>query len=613
MKGEPILHLRGGTLEVQCTGSLRPPSGIVGRLRFGEVSVSIEPSQGLEIEWWDPDGQIHDNILGGGPILFEECDYGIQVRSRAPSGRPEVSTRDQRLLRNMAAMGEDYLAGSFNLKGQVGSLALTIRDRSTSITLVLEVVPTKMDYATDYVQIVNDISQASRALALSYFRATTSAVGRGGNSELNLDWLTILRDEIERLDRACRYIQAHPHRALDRQVTPTRIEKIRRPSQRVIRAIQRGKGAGQWTSLPTGERVRSMIPSNAAFETSHTPENRWLADQLRAIALRLAGVYREMEGHLRGLQRSRGTRSQIERQETICNEVLSMARRVDNLAVLPIFATAMPLERPDFSSLVLLSRAGYSDAYRTCMALRIALSPLGEGTPSSVKNVAQLYETWCFLQVVRRVAAATRAPVMLSPETVPPTPGQLDVALRSGAASAIRFDLPGGQLAVLYNPRYPGLTGAQKPDVVINVERDGMPSLFIVFDAKYRLDASRGYTDQFGIPGPPVDAINALHRYRDAIVIDARTAPRRPVVRGAALYPLPLDLSEDYGESVFPSALDSIGIGAIPLLPGNEGILDSWLRWLLDLPFKALTDAAPPFEPQRPRFTAPLSPPRLAP
>ena len=92
---------------------------------------------------------------------------------------------------------------------------------------------------------------------------------------------------------------------------------------------------------------------------------------------------------------------------------------------------------------------------------------------------------------------------------------------------------------ISYNLEYPGLTGDQRPDIVLRFQHAGWPELIVVFDAKYRVDGSRNYVRRFGLPGPSQEAINALHRYRDAIVVSSeQRGLERPVVRGAALYPL---------------------------------------------------------------------------
>lgn len=59
-------------------------------------------------------------------------------------------------------------------------------------------------------------------------------------------------------------------------------------------------------------------------------------------------------------------------------------------------------------------------------------------------------------------------------------------------------------------------TVPQKPDIVLQLTKndlqEGMKMTYL-FDAKYRIDGK----DKNGVDVPPEDAINQMHRYRDAI------------------------------------------------------------------------------------------------
>src|SRR3990172_8126861 len=64
--------------------------------------------------------------------------------------------------------------------------------------------------------------------------------------------------------------------------------------------------------------------------------------------------------------------------------------------------------------------------------------------------------------------------------------------------------------------------------ILLTLMRPGAPLVQFVIDAKYRLDVSDDYISVFGCAGPPVDAVNALHRYRDAIALGPSHAPHSP-------------------------------------------------------------------------------------
>jgi hypothetical protein len=271
-----------------------------------------------------------------------------------------------------------------------------------------------------------------------------------------------------------------------------------------------------------------------------------------------------------------------------------MQERVARLLEGEAIAAASSEARSDFASLTLLGRPGYREAYRALVTLRLGLSVHGEDVELSVKDLDQLYEVWCFIRIIRLLAAKATEPPRLSDVIRPRATGGLRVALRQGRTSAVELTVAGTKLVVLYNQTYPGLTGPQRPDIVIEVHHTGWPQMFIVFDAKYRLDASEEYVSAFGGPGPPIDAVNQLHRYRDAIVLaTADESAERPVVKGAALFPL-AD-TEEFTQHKLWQSLESLGIGALPFLPDTTELVEAWVESLLAAPPGDLAEPGPPF------------------
>jgi hypothetical protein len=100
-------------------------------------------------------------------------------------------------------------------------------------------------------------------------------------------------------------------------------------------------------------------------------------------------------------------------------------------------------------------------------------------------------------------------------------------------------------------------------------------------DAKYRLDTSENYRNYYGSLGPPEDAINIMHRYRDAILerpSRAADVPNRTVIQAAALFPSSVEASSKYDSSKLWNALQTIGVGALPFLPDNRVWVKNWLQ-----------------------------------
>lgn len=73
-----------------------------------------------------------------------------------------------------------------------------------------------------------------------------------------------------------------------------------------------------------------------------------------------------------------------------------------------------------------------------------------------------------------------------------------------------------------------------------------------------------------------------MHFARAAIIENGRTTggekvPWRTIVQATAVFPYREQVDGGYRESLLWKSLAKIGIGAVPLLPGDEGYLREWL------------------------------------
>jgi len=181
--------------------------------------------------------------------------------------------------------------------------------------------------------------------------------------------------------------------------------------------------------------------------------------------------------------------------------------------------------------------------------------------------------------------------------------------LKDGFAGAFEFERSDGVKAKLAHEPLFTKSGvkvrsyltSQKPDIVLEVTLPAPSHKHFIwlFDAKYRIKTikSRYDDDNVDIDASdyvPDDAINQMHRYRDALIRldqdrkhtsqeDIKAKKSRPVFGAFALYPGYFDqpnLSNPYTE-----AINEVSIGAFALLPSAvEGHTEhqSGQYWLLD-------------------------------
>ena len=171
--------------------------------------------------------------------------------------------------------------------------------------------------------------------------------------------------------------------------------------------------------------------------------------------------------------------------------------------------------------------------------------------------------------------------------------------LGKGEHSRILFRKDGVELAELvYNPKNTewvndniGMTHfvvptvPQKPDIVLQLTKNDLQKdmkMTYLFDAKYRIASKLGN----GVDVPPDDAINQMHRYRDAIYYrDYVEAPlKKEVIGGYILFPgdgKPIDVEM----AKFYQTIKEVNIGAFPLRPNDERnrlLLENFIQELIE-------------------------------
>lgn len=586
-----LLRVRTPHWELEIRGPHAPPAGVMagvetdrpGLLRFAgsvdDLTCDYLDQQG-EAQTWDSEESV-------GPLLFEDTSYHLYVAG--VDNAPSVVHRDPLFGRDLSAHPRQrVVSGTFNLGRQVGETSFDILVDGHSVGITLEVVPTKIDYATDYRALVEEVRATSRSLALAFLRSTHQSAAHSSSQRATaLEWIASLTACAEDVTQAVHQINQRPYRHLLRRVEPESSHRLRRPDAVARRSIMRGKGSGRFDQVEGVGPVREKVPAVVARTTLDTPEHRWIADQLLSVAQRLQLM-------ARGLRESTRSDSTSARERARLEEVLSLGRQMQVLARIDVLAGVSRLSQASSPSLTLLSAPGYRECYRALSSLRLALELDGDAMALELKDLHDLYEIWCFLEVVAITSRVTGAEPHAE-AAISSGAGGLKITLRQGQRSDITFRGEDRALTLSYNRTYNGDTGSHRPDIVIVVHSEDRPELVIALDAKYRVDASPAFRSRHGAPGPPVDAVNELHRYRDAIVSDFDRQLYRPTVRGAALFPLTENETPGYVErSSLYRSLGSLGIGALPFLPGNTALVEAWLTTVLGLSNDELEWNGPP-------------------
>lgn len=513
-----------------------------------------------------------------GPQLFEQTDYTVFIKSKTPEPI-SLETQNPALIRNLKIFDEGRLIiGTINFGSQVGrSEFLTRTGDEPEFKFEVEVYPSKLD-PRDYNQILDEVQDIMTGLILEYLKSTFS-LGSSKNvpKPTHLEWLILLRKQIEDLDRALNQISLHPKWGLIRKSQDTRIERIKRPDSHIRRMIQKGMGKGKHIDLGNNIAIHERLTERRVRLTLDTPEHRWLASQLVRIRRRLAWLYLE-----------EAKRESGDRRDLTLREINMMELCLSRFSQLAPIKEANGDPPIGFASVQLLYAPGYKEAYRACLILSLGLHIENGPLSLPLKDLSLLYEYWCFFALLRLAAEETGQKIPFK-EMIAVEQNSLRIHLQKGREQTIHFCLSDGRkLDIIYNPLFRGenYLVPQQPDIVLKLSDPKQQMSQFILDAKYRIDLSPEYIEQYGSAGPPEEALNVLYRYRDAIVdIDpdkgANLAPKRTVAHAIALFPYKETIPNSFRECRLWLAIEKLGVGAIPILPDNTHHLSEWLHMIL--------------------------------
>lgn len=471
------------------------------------------------------------------------------------------------------------LAGFINYKNEIGRSEIQIIykvDKETrTFRFGFEALSTKLDYHEHWRTIVEDIEREYRMLSLDYMRRTFHGFSPDQNGEHpDIVWWSVFEGEQQKFIKACKSIIDRPRHRLHGEEVYLRADKLKQTPHNIENRLAEHRKEPAYLY-----RVEQHILSN------DTQENRFLKFALHQISKR----YEDLRQRIEAIKTASGTMKAA---------MLATSETLKRLQHHPFFRTIGRFKGISQESMVLQKATGYSQVYRTWNLLRRAYS-LNDGLYRlQTKDIATLYEIWCFIEVSHIV----KAQLHLDDEDVEhrnrmEMNGIFSWELGKGEHSRILFRKDGVELAELvYNPKNAdkenddvGMkdlvvpTVPQKPDIVLQLTKNdlqqGMKMTYL-FDAKYRIDGK-----DKGVDVPPEDAINQMHRYRDAIYYkdyDAN-ALKKEVIGGYILFPGDGE-PDDVAVSKFYKTIKEVNIGAFPLRPKdveNRKLLENFIDELI--------------------------------
>lgn len=531
---------------------------------------------------------------------------GSGLRLRARRGPPDPDSRDGRLVLrgevewlldgppDAVAAAEAALGGVCERLGD----ALMVLDFGNAVGLFdvpglgrVEVVSGKWDdrhftwMLADLVRVASGLPfAAGTAGALPYDRSVAARQDVLYHAFVYLRSILAADAPPERrLRPALALVLREPHRRFDRVRREVPLETARRvdPSGLVRIAAGLGRPVAVPTEVaaraPLARALRGRLPTRVEEAqvrvTYYTPENRFVKTFLGQVG-----------GLIEGMRRVVGRRpapSAFERR--ILADCEWMEQAIGPIRRHPFWDGIGPMAQLPVGSTVLQRRRGYRDVFghfsRLRLAARVPLDREQVRDLLEMKDIAELYELWCYFSLTRAVER------LLGPPSSADRPVTGDLAVAVPRMFEVAW--PNGT-RLLYNPTFsrsgPFLRRSYsvplRPDVALEVPSGPNAGLHLL-DAKFKLDRLDALMATDGAEDETADEVAAerrgtfkrgdlykIHAYRDAI---SRARSVWILYPGTEMRFFSSSTGVTAVPHALPNALD--GVGAIPMTPEDGGPL----------------------------------------
>lgn len=497
-------------------------------------------------------------------LFFENTQYPILIQGE--DGVTEMSLLFSNVTKDAQLSSDgNLLFGAIGFGNQVGKTDICLnykkKGKAKSMRFTTEVLSYKMDYRTDMKWIIRDIEREYSMLSFAFMRETYINFRTRGGESTDLIWWQIFQSCFENITKACRQIINSPRRKLHDRVTYERQERLRWIERELENEYYEFK-----------DDPHHLYRTHELCHTNDTVENRFLKFVMRQTLQRFTIV-------------SQHIRNTIAKSKIMESKLEEMGEELQRLVSHPFFRNIGIFKGFSQDSLVMKKSINYRTIYQKWIELQCGYE-LEEGINKlETKDIAMLYEIWCFLKVKNIVSELLGDKAVSQYKGKSLTP-QFIRDLNWGTHSEVTFLRTEDNVelaSVMYNAPVreddsritsaikdtTTFTTQQRPDIVLRLtKRQRDIQYTFLFDAKYRISDS--HPDDMDIP--PSEAIDQMHRYRDAIyyIEPTNQKPKREVIGGYVLFPGNYT-REELENSRYYNSIKAIGIGAFPLRP-SEGI-----------------------------------------
>lgn len=510
------------------------------------------------------------------PLFYEQQSYEFVIEADADCN-VEFWHENYNIRKAITAVGRSrhILSGIINFGNDIGLSDFVVRINGKDyLSITIEVFPSKLSYKEDYQAILNDVTAEVYNIIFDFLRKTY--VGYQQNDKIGnspVEFFSIIDKIFNDLLKAADMVLRQPHHQLEniREILPS--HKVRQMDNNSIRWLQRHP---QYVAVKGNMLLAERTLAVRKQVTYDTKENRLIKHILQSAIRKLHNFKKYY------------LRLQREIDKNVINKIDVMIQAINRRCHSGILASVNAIEESYGMSLVFSMATGYRELYKCYLMLSRGLSVTGDVFNISVKDLALLYEYWCFIKL-NSLLRNSKNYMLLSQNIVRVQGNGLYVSLVKGKGTKVKYqNIRTKELVTLtYNYKEVDVpTVNQKPDNILTLEKKGTDIQYeYIFDAKYRINPALPgsyYYNAIGhTPGPEVDDINTMHRYRDAIVYRNDSKRFERMMFGAYVL-FPYGNEAEYRKHRFYTSIEKVNIGGLPFLPSATTLVQDLLEQLID-------------------------------
>ena len=549
----------------------------------------------------------HAELTLNSPLFFENTQYQFEWVFFSEVTHARLTHRSQNVneafrfapeVKTARGVVPARLTGTINTGNDVGWLRLPLTFEHNGKTqtqhIAFEVLPTKMALHQDLPAMYQVIDKVYPLWRFSLVEKTEQdAATSQQRGHFPLMWLANFAALRERFEQGLTVICAAPHSRLQTTVANIKAAKLKgRLPHKLAEQVKQDFANGQHDKRYAVEKKKLSVD---------TPENRFIKMAVSKSKRQLAEFEQKLRQSNQAPERQRLS-------DSFLNELHSWQQPLQKVLGQSFLKEVGAYTGLSSESLVLQQKTGYSAVYRIWQELKFYLDLFGNQSSISMKSVAEIYEVWCFLCLKQILEQDLGFELVENSATKLAPNDFFEYQLKDGFAGAFRFKRSDGVTARLaHEPKFTKKGQAirsylvnQEPDIVLEVtlpknagstkaDSSEEKQFIWLFDAKYRIKTEKSRFDDSNediesTDYVPDDAINQMHRYRDALIrlseprlpespsskIEGQPAKKsRPVFGAFALYPGFFDQATT--PNPYAGAIEEVGIGAFALFPSQNG------------------------------------------